>query len=407
MWSKIKRQARKWQEVVITASCVTGLTLIGSVTGLFEALELKAFDQLTRWRPIEPLDSRIVIVTIDEEDLDNYGFPVSDQKLAQALEIIKQQSPRVIGLDLYRDLPQEPGYQDLVKVFSSTDNLIGVEKVIEESVDPPHTLPPEQVAFADLVIDSDSKVRRALLFIRRENGRIQAGLGSLAAINYLSYDGINLENLGRPESQIYQLGKATLKPFRANDGGYVRADADGYQMLLNYRGVEYKFESYSLTDVIEGKTPANWGNNRIVFIGSISESVNDRFLTPFSSSPSKFPRSTAGVVIHANIASQLLSSALDERQLTQVVADYLEWTWLLFWCLIGSVLSWQFLERNVVKHSFLFWSSLLTASIIMPGIFLIGFSYIVFIHGWWIPMVTPLIGLSLSALTIPNYKKTM
>ena len=404
MWSKIKRQTSKWQEVLITTSCITGLTLVASVAGLFQAIELKAFDQFTRLRPPEPQDSRIVIVTIDEQDLEKYGFPISDQKLSQLLEIIKQQQPRVIGLDIYRNLPQEPGYQDLVKVFESTDNLMGVEKVIGKSVPPPHTLPSAQVGLSDLVIDSDNKVRRALLSVQRDDGRVQLGLGSLTALTYLADDDIYLENVDSAQSNAYQLGKATIKPFTSSDGGYVRADAGGYQMLLNYRGVEYKFLSYSLSDVIEGNTPANWAKNRIVFIGSISESINDRFLTPFSSSSSQFPLSTPGVVIHANIASQLLSAALDGRHLTKVVADYVEWSWLLLWCLIGSVLSWQFLEKNLIKNSFLFWSSLLTVSIIMPSIILIGFSYIIFIYGWWIPVMTPLIGLSLSALAIPNYR---
>jgi diguanylate cyclase (GGDEF)-like protein len=404
MWSKIKQRVSKWQEVLISASCMTGLTLLGNMMGLFQPLELKAFDQLTRLRPTEPRDNRIVIVTIDEQDLENYGFPIPDQKLAQAIKNLKQENPRVIALDLYRNLPQEPGYEELVEEFKTTDNLIGVEKVIGESVPPPHTLPPEKVALADIVVDSDNKVRRALLSIQRENGQIQMGLGSLAALTYLADDYIYLEQVEPAQSKTYQLGEATIKPFAANHGGYVRADAGGYQMLLNYRGVEYKFSNYSLTDVIEGKTPANWVRNRIVFIGSVSESVNDRFLTPFSSSSSRFPVSTPGVVIHANIASQLLSAALDGRHLTRVIDDYVEWGWLLLWCLLGATQSWQFLEKNLIQNSFLFWSNLFVNSILMPSIILIGFSYILFIYGWWIPVVTPLIGLSLSALAIPNYR---
>lgn len=404
MWSNIKQQAQKWQEVLITASCITGSTLLGSVAGLFQNLELATFDQFTRLRPAEPLDSRIVIVTIDEQDLNNYSYPIPDQKLAQALENIKEQEPRVIGLDLYRNLPQEPGHQHLVTVFNSTDNLIAVEKVSGKPVPPPHTLPFEQVALSDLVVDSDQKVRRALLSIEREDGRVQLGLGTLTALTYLADEGIYLEPVDQAGSYSYQLGEARIKPFTPNDGGYVGADAGGYQVLLNYRKVEDKFLSYSLTDVIEGKTPDNWAKNRIVLIGSIAESLNDRFLTPFSNRSLDPANFTDGVVIHANIASQLLSTALDERQLIKVVADYVEWIWLLFWCLIGSVISWQFLEKNIFKNTILFWASLLSFSIIIPAVFLIGFSYIVFLYGWWIPVATPLIGLSLSALILPNYR---
>jgi adenylate cyclase len=36
--------------------------------------------------------------------------------------------PRAIGLDIYRDLPVEPGHEKLVQVFKSTPNLIGNSK---------------------------------------------------------------------------------------------------------------------------------------------------------------------------------------------------------------------------------------------------------------------------------------
>lgn len=104
------------------------------------------------------------------------------------------------------------------------------------------------------------------------------------------------------------------------------------------------------------------------------------------------------------IAGQLLSTSLDERKLIQVVPDYVEWIWLFWWCLIGSIVSNQFLEKKIIKNSLIFWLSFFTVCIIVPSFCLIGFHYIVFLDGWWIPVITPLIGLSLSALTIPSYK---
>ncbi|WP_199296764.1 CHASE2 domain-containing protein, partial [Leptolyngbya sp. FACHB-711] len=95
-------------------------------------MELMALDQMVRLRPSEPADSRIVLVTIDESDIQQLGqWPMSDAVLAQVISSLKQQQPRVIGLDIFRDLPVEPGHQALVEVFTSTPNLIGIEKVIE------------------------------------------------------------------------------------------------------------------------------------------------------------------------------------------------------------------------------------------------------------------------------------
>jgi adenylate cyclase len=46
---------------------------------------------------------------------------------------IKQQQPRAIGLDIYRNWPFNPRQTELVKLFESTPNLIGIEKVLENT----------------------------------------------------------------------------------------------------------------------------------------------------------------------------------------------------------------------------------------------------------------------------------
>lgn len=38
--------------------------------------------------------------------------------------------PTVIGLDIYRDLPFEPGHEQLIKLLAETPNLLGIEKVV-------------------------------------------------------------------------------------------------------------------------------------------------------------------------------------------------------------------------------------------------------------------------------------
>jgi CHASE2 domain-containing sensor protein len=95
-------------------------------------MELMALDQMFRLRPVESADPRIVLVTIDESDIKQLGqWPMSDAVLARVITSLKQQQPKVIGLDIFRDLPVEPGHQALLNVFTTTPNLIGVEKVIK------------------------------------------------------------------------------------------------------------------------------------------------------------------------------------------------------------------------------------------------------------------------------------
>lgn len=158
--------------------------------------------------------------------------------------------------------------------------------------------------------------------IRQEDGEIKLGLGTKLALMYLEEKGITLERAEHQflwwQQEQLKLGDAVFIPFQGNDGGYVRADAGGYQILLNFRGLLEKFRSVSLSDVLERRIPPDLMRNCVVLIGSTAESLNDRFYTPYSSSLNHSPKRTPGLLIHANITSQLLSAALDGRPLLQV-----------------------------------------------------------------------------------------
>src|ERR671932_1031175 len=191
MWTTLKQRIWQWLGVLITAPSVAGVLFALRLAGALQLLELVALDQFFRLRPLEPTDPRIVIVTIGESDIKKLRqWPMSDAVMARLLLRLKQQNPRAIGLDLYRDLPVEPGHQELVKVFASTPNLIGIKKALSNAsgpaVDPPPILQDhDQVAASDLVQDADGKVRRHLLSVRNRQGETTLTLGTKLALAYL------------------------------------------------------------------------------------------------------------------------------------------------------------------------------------------------------------------------------
>ncbi len=107
-------------KILLTSIIITGLLLGIRQLGWFQPLELAAYDWMVRTRPaIEP-DSRLLIVKITEEDIQlRQHWPLSDQIIADTLQIISQAEPAVIGLDIHRDLPQEPGHQVLAAQLQS------------------------------------------------------------------------------------------------------------------------------------------------------------------------------------------------------------------------------------------------------------------------------------------------
>ena len=404
MWAKLRQQLWQWRGVLIAAPSVAGLLIGLRSAGLLQALELAALDEFFRLRPLEPVDSRIVIVEINEADVQKARqWPMSDATLAKLLETLKQQKPRAIGLDLYRDLPVEPGHQELVKVFASTPNLIGIQKVVSNlsgsAVNPPLTLKPEQISANDFVVDSDGRVRRSLLSLKDKSGKTLSSLGVALALTYLEAEKITLQPGDATKNQ-YKLGKAVITPFEENDGGYVRADAAGVQILSNFRNLRQGFRRISMTEVLEGLMPADLVRDRIVLIGITGESIRDYFYTPYSSGLLDRSATTySGVAIHADLVSQILSSALEGRPQIRVWSKPWEALWIFGWSVVGATLSWiQRYRGGVIQRS-----PLTVTSILLTGGGLIYGSYLAFLQGWWIPVVPPVLALGGSAIAIASY----
>lgn len=388
---------RQWVGVGISAIAVATAVIGLQVAGVFQPLELMVLDQWFRARPPEAVDSRIVIVTIDESDFNAIGrYPIPDAQFAQLLSKIRQQKPRVIGMDVYRNLPVEPGHAELRQIYQQTPNLIGVEKTLSganmPSVDPPPILREQgQIAASDLVLDPDGKIRRNLLSLRvnsmwGKQPRTVTTLGTRLALDYLKAEGITPRSLS---GGAIQLGKAHLEPLKANAGGYVRGDIGGFQLLANFRNLQRSFTSVSFSDVLSDRVPAQLMQDRVVLIGSIAESLNDRFFTPYSSTTKL---TSAGVEIHADFTSQLISAALDGRTILRGVPEWIETIWCWLWLGIGVVLGTRFRA----PHRTFVWMLAATIAGVLTA-------YGLFLSGWWITIVAPLIGMKLIVITTRVY----
>lgn len=399
MWLKLKTFLQDWGLVITITPSVTLFVMMIDAANLLQILEYSTFDQLVRLRPPEPIDDRITIVTVDEKDIDHLGsWPMSDQILVELIENIKIHQPKAIGLDLYRNLPIEPGYQQWVELMQSTPELIGVKKLVYGVAAPPE-LPEEQIALADLVPDADGKVRRSLIVAEDEQGTGIPSLGVQLSLMYLQAEGIDLEVVDM-EKNIYQLGQARFQSLTGREFAYQDADTGGYQILLNYRGPMDNFTTVALTDVLDGKIAPEQIRNRLVFIGATADSLKDIFLTPYSDNDLHLPDMMPGVVIHANIASQILGAALEGRPLFAIWSVHTKNVWLLWWALVGATISRLCLRFNWSKQNLI--SGLIILYLTIAGFIIVGSSYIAFIIGWWIPTISPLITLSLSAIVSIN-----
>ncbi|MEM8640677.1 MAG: CHASE2 domain-containing protein [Cyanobacteria bacterium P01_G01_bin.54] len=399
-WQKWQRQAvwqglrqgwqglRSQQPLLYTTSGVTLLVLLIRWLGLLQTWELALGDWLFRLRPPEAHEERLLIVEITEQDIQESGaWPISDQKLARLLRAIHAQDPRAIGLDIYRDLPVEPGHTELVQIFAELETLIGIEEAPSDSsrgVKPPPDLPPERIGFNNVIDDQDGWVRRGLLYLH-VGEELHTSFALRLAFLYLADEEIKAK-ASEQNPKWLQLGASTFQQFRPNDGPYVRTDDGGYQILLNFRDPQ-RFDRVSMGDVLAGEVPAALIRDRIVVIGSQAQSVKDFFFMPYSGRLAKPPQDIAGVEIHANIISHILSAALDERPLLWVWAEPWEWLWVMVWSTLGTIVVWRI--RRPLHH-------LVLLSLLM--VLVVGLAYGAFTSGgWWIPVVPPLLALLGSA----------
>ncbi|MDJ1179043.1 adenylate/guanylate cyclase domain-containing protein [Roseofilum sp. BLCC_M91] len=399
MWETIKDWLWQQRGVWIATPSVTVVVILFRLMGALQGGEWALFDLYMRWRPLEPRDQRIAIVGINEADVEAIGQAIiPDRIYADLLQKLIAMEPRAIGLDIYRDLPVEPGHQDLVEVFENTDYLIGIEKAVgndqRDRVDPPPALKAKnQVGANDLLPDADSKVRRALAFLETPEGETIYGLPLYLALLYLQPEGIAPEVI---RENTWRLGKGLFSPIEANAGAYLGEAEGGYQLILNYHGPSESFETVSLMDVLEDRVPDDWASDRIVLIGAVGESFQDLFPTPYTMTPSQ---RMAGVEIHANITSLILSSALEGRPLIQSWNETQENLWILFWAWVGAVLTWRLRHSGGLNTSAIRKAIAPIATIPL----LMAITYGAFLIGWWLPVIPPLLSLVGSLVVITGY----
>jgi CHASE2 domain-containing sensor protein/CheY-like chemotaxis protein/nitrogen-specific signal transduction histidine kinase len=391
---------RSRRSLLVMPTVALGISLVQSLGG-FNLLEWEFRDLCFRLQTETSktkIASNIVIVTIDEQDIQSVGnWPIPDNALADLLSKIRDQKPSAIGMDLYRDLPVGKGYEKLETVFKTTPNLIGVEKVSGDRVPAPPALKAlGQVALADLVLDGDRRVRRALFTANdeKESNTTKAGLATQVALKHLEARGIELEALDEKGTK-YKLGHTTYEQLKVGEAGYPEADLGGFQALLNWSGDLQYFQQISMRDIRSGRVKPDALRDRMVFIGSTGESTNDFFGTPYSQGLFSSNKPTPGVVIHANIAHQLVQGAIQSPTSRHGFTPIGLYSWIVGWCLMATLASWIIAAQ--IQRKRILALTLPVATIGSLPIVLIG-SYGAFLGGWFIPVIPTLSSIIASAI---------
>jgi len=215
-----------WQVVTILGVSlgVTGLVIGAKSWGWWEIGELAVYDQSVRWKsPVEP-DPRLLIVAITEDDLNlQKAWPLPDRTIAKIIQKLTDAKAKVIGLDVFRANPVEPGHAELVKIWERNDLIIPGchhRTLKNPGIAGPPGIPPEQLGFVDVLIDRDSIVRRARLFMSRDPKSPCTSETSLA-LQLSQYLHRQHQLKGEFDSkQHFQIDTAHFRSISSTDGGY-------------------------------------------------------------------------------------------------------------------------------------------------------------------------------------------
>lgn len=393
---------QKFQTIFFGSIVITSLVMVIRTLGIFQYWELSAFDAITRMRPAEKPDPRIVVVTVTEEDIQaqkqRQKSSISDETLQKLLQKLQSSKSTVIGFDIYRDFAVDNKYPSLKTRLQTDNNFIAVcqaagGKIQSPGVSPPPEIPEERIAFSDVSVDTYSVVRRHLLYMNPDSHSLcksNYSFSLLLAQQYLATKGISIEVT---ESGLFKLGNIVLNPIDISTGGYQKFSAAGHQILLNYRASEKVGTQVTLGEVLSGQVNPQLFQDKIVLIGVDSDSSKDFFLTPYSVANS-LRQEVPGVVIHAHMVSQLISAVLDKRPL---IVAFPAWAEIIFvWgC---STLGCIFALYTKSRLRFVICISAALIALYASCLTLL-------IRGYWAPFLPSSIVLMASGIAVKIYRK--
>jgi len=370
---------------------VTTIVLSFRRLGGLQILELLAYDWMVNLQNKNETDPRLLVVEITEKDIEEQNsWPIADNTITQLLKNLQEHQPKVIGFDLYREVPYPPGTNALRQELQK-DNVVVIQLIGsgDNSVAAPPGVSPEQIGFNDIVVDvEDDVLRRNLMYVRFGDGEDEQmySFSLQLSLKYLLKQNLKFQ----AHKDFVQIGETIFPDLQTTSGGYQLASSEtaGKQILINYRSPRIA-KTVTLAEVLAGKVDPKLIKDKIVLIGTSAPSIKDIIPTPYRGSQTFMP----GVMAHAQMVSQILSVTLDDAPLIWFWSEWTEFVWIWGWSLLGSAIAWK------LKHPL---SIVLVSIVGIGGLWAICF--VTFTFAGWIPFVPAAITLALTTASVIGYK---
>ncbi|MBD2560312.1 MULTISPECIES: CHASE2 domain-containing protein [Nostoc] len=404
---------QKFRTMLFSSLGLTTFIVVLRILGVFQNSEISLFDQMMRLRPLEEPDKRLLVVKITREDIEYYarnstpknGASLSDEIIHKLLSALLKNSPRVIGMDIYRYAKAEGKLTELIREKQTDKHLVFICKFPDyisnsdgRGRNPPPDVPLEQVGLSDFIYDDDGVIRRQLIQMGTPTTEETQNSTCRNPEPYGLMNSFSLQVAQKYLNENMESGFSVVKPFDnilkpldiSKKGGYSLKNLDGFQILLNYRYTQAiaNPNSHSLRNIAPQFTvqqilevnsiDESFVKDKIVLIGTTAEGYDQIFKTPFSSPGSD--QAMEGLFIQAQMVSQLVSAVEDGRPLIRVSSLEYEILWILFWSFIGAILAQLF--RTSIRL-------IISGVIALASLYIICLILFISPIQYWIPFYSP------------------
>jgi adenylate cyclase len=293
------------------------------------------------------IDTRIAIIAIDDESVNEYGsWPWNRNVHAQLIDTLAEGEPAVIAFDVTFPAPSADDTsadEALIAAVAQAGNVImpvygtfasSAKQGAIEALEMSEPFPELKAAAAavghiNTIPDRDRVVRNSLYSFQYQGEAVE----SFSWVIYQMY----MERAG-------EIVDAEMLPL----------DAFG-RFHIAYSGKPEQFEAVSYSAVLNGDVPADYFKDRIVLIGPYATGFKDDYLTPLQVKNPMY-----GVEIHANIIQALMDRHLKHE---------LDWKWNALILLIAAALAYYLFRKWNMLISFL-------SVAVLIVVFVVGSSYL-------------------------------
>ena len=372
------------------AAIATTLVWLMQFWGWLATGELKAYDRLMVWRYSPPVDEKVLVITVDEQDrsyqreqgmmVDMRGS-LADPALNLLLQKLNLARAKAIASDIIHDFPFD---STLTQMLASNKNFVSICRINNlpqlVSIAPPEQLTQQQLGFSNWAIDDDGTIRRQILGMSPDPV-CQSGysLSLRLALKYLGdvptqFDG----------QSLLTIADVVFPRLQEVSGGYDLPETQGYQILLNYRRAFPK--TLSLREILTMPQPQvnRLVKDKIVLIG-VTGHNHDLHHTPYSRGQQA--KRQPGVLIHALMTSQIVDIVSGVQKPIAWVSCRLETLWIALWSLVGTII--VFLSRRSPLK--------ITVAIIFSLTLIFACSWMFLLNSIWLIAIAPALALMLSA----------